>query len=138
MQTVSPSGVHRLNEGQQEKGGNMMARKATAVAVLILFVAGLVGCGTKTYYKITDSATGNTYYAKKVKMKKDGQVIFDSAREGSKMKLRSASVQNISKEDFKQAISATAPVQRVPAQDTPEKPDSDPGTTSEKPAADQP
>ena len=71
------------------------------VVVLALLVA--VGC---RHYEVTDSATNNAYYTHRVKTADDGTVRFKDAKTGRKMELASASVQMISRREYRQATKA--------------------------------
>lgn len=71
-----------------------------AILVLASFVT-LVGCAT--YHKVTDPASQNVYYTKKIKQeKRGGTVTFTDDRTGAKVTLQSSEIQKIPKEEYKE------------------------------------
>jgi hypothetical protein len=88
-------------------GKAFMKIRIIAVAVFLVLLLALTGCGGGTFYKVTQTETGNIYYSKDVKMKEAGVVVFNEAGSGKKVKLEKASVQIISSEEFKAALSSS-------------------------------
>jgi hypothetical protein len=84
-----------------------MRTRIIALPALLVLLLALTGCGGGTYYKVTQTETGNIYYSKDVKMKDAGVVVFHEAGSGRKVKLKNASVQIISSEEFNDALSSS-------------------------------
>jgi uncharacterized protein YceK len=83
-----------------QKSFSSTMRRFFAILVLASFVT-LVGCAT--YHKVTDPASGNVYYTKKLKTQKGGAVMFTDDRTGAKVTLQSSQVQKIPKKEYKEA-----------------------------------
>lgn len=72
-----------------------------AIVLLASFLA-LAGC--TTYHKVTDPASKNVYYTKKIKQQKSGAVTFTDDRTGTKVTLQSSEIQKIPRKEYKEAI----------------------------------
>ena len=72
--------------------------KWTVVATMVL----IAGCAS--YYKVTDPASGRSFYTEKVNRPKDGTTImFKDAKSGAEVTLQSSEVLQISSDEFKKA-----------------------------------
>jgi hypothetical protein len=63
----------------------------------------LAGCGSD-YYRINDPAGEKQYYTKEIKHTKTGAITFKDEKSGSAVTLQSSEVKEISKDDFKAAV----------------------------------
>ena len=63
----------------------------------------LAGCGTD-YYRVNDPAGEKQYYTKEIKNTKTGAITFKDEKSGSVVTLQSSEVKEISKDDFKAAV----------------------------------
>ena len=68
---------------------------------VIAMTAFLAGCGS--YYKVTDTASGRTYYTEDVDRERGGAVVFKDAKTGGKVTLPSSEVMEVSKDEFRKA-----------------------------------
>ena len=105
--------------------------------VVVLGLVFLVA-GCASYYRVTDTQSGNVYYTKKVSTVKGGggAVKLTDTRTGSAVTLQSSEVKEISKKEYKEGLAApvskAAPAAAPPAAAPAEKPAVAP---AEKPAA---
>jgi hypothetical protein len=65
------------------------------ICFLLLFAAGCT-----TYYRITDQATGRTYYTTDYDRTDSGAVVFEDAKSRAKVTLQSSEVSEVSRTDF--------------------------------------
>ncbi len=77
-------------------------RKWSLTIVVLTVCVILVGC--VSYQKVTDPASGNVYYATKVKKQRGGAVTFTDKRTGAEVTLQSSEIQKISGKEFKEAV----------------------------------
>jgi hypothetical protein len=70
------------------------------LGICLLF---LVAAGCSTYYRVTDQATGRTYYTTDVDRTDSGGVVFKDAKSFSKVTLQSSEVREVSRQDFEAA-----------------------------------
>jgi propanediol dehydratase small subunit len=70
-------------------------RKYLGICFLLLFAAGCT-----TYYRISDQATGRTYYTTDYDLTDSGAVVFEDAKSLSKVTLQSSEVSKVSRTDF--------------------------------------
>ena len=79
--------------------------KTTTIALwTICGMTGLLaGCGSD-YYRINDPAGEKQYYTKDIKQTKTGAITFKDEKSGSVVTLQSSEVKEISKDDFKAAV----------------------------------
>ena len=81
----------------------MKSVSLASIMVLAFLTAGCSG----NYYRVTDLATGKSYYTDKVEdAGKAGAVKFKDAKTGSKVTLQSSDVKEIKEEEFDAAIEA--------------------------------
>jgi len=69
--------------------------KYLGICFLLLFAAGCT-----TYYRISDQATGRTYYTTDYDLTDSGAVVFEDAKSLSKVTLQSSEVSKVSRKDF--------------------------------------
>jgi hypothetical protein len=69
--------------------------KYLGICFLLWFAAGCT-----TYYRITDEATGRTYYATDYHRTDSGALVFEDAKSFSKVTLQSSEVSEVSRQDF--------------------------------------
>lgn len=69
--------------------------KYLGICFLLLFA---VGC--TTYYRISDRASGRTYYTTDYDRTDSGAVVFEDAKTLSKVTLQSSEVSEVSRTDF--------------------------------------
>ena len=66
-------------------------------------IMGMAGC--TTYYKVSDPATGHTYYTTKVKKhSSSGAATFEDARTKSTVTIPSSAVKEVSEEEFQAGV----------------------------------
>ena len=65
------------------------------ICFLLLFAA-----GCSSYYRITDQATGRTYYTTEYDRTDSGGVVFEDAKSSSKVTLQSSEVREVSRPDY--------------------------------------
>jgi hypothetical protein len=63
----------------------------------------LVATGCTSYYRVTDQATGRTYYTTDLDRTDSGGVVFKDAKTFSKVTLQSSEVREVSRQDFEAA-----------------------------------
>lgn len=73
---------------------------ATLRNMAICFMFLLFAAGCTTYYRISDRASGSTYYTTDYDRTDSGAVVFKDANSLSKVTLQSSEVREISKSDF--------------------------------------
>jgi hypothetical protein len=93
---------------QKKKGVNVMKRFIAIgwfVGVLGLV---LVVTGCASYYRVTDTQSGNVYYTNKVDTVKGGggAVKLEDTRSGSMVTLQNSEVKEISKKEYKEGLAA--------------------------------
>lgn len=77
------------------------------IAVGMLCGATLIAAGCSSYYRVTDPASGNSYYTTKVEdAGKAGAVRFKDEKTGSKVTLQSSEVKELSEAEFKAGLAA--------------------------------
>ena len=83
--------------------------KTYAVTGLILGVALLV-TGCSSYYRVTDPASGKTYYTTKVsETGRGGAVKIKDGKTGSTVTLQSSEVKEISEDEYEAALKTEPP-----------------------------
>ncbi|MFY4730438.1 hypothetical protein [Nitrospira sp. BLG_2] len=83
------------------------------IVITALMLGGLtmLAAGCTTYYRVTDPASGKTYYTTKVKdAGKGGAVKITDDKTGSTVTLQSSEVKEISSDEYKTGMVTTAPV----------------------------
>ncbi len=90
--------------------------KSVSLASIMVLAFLTAGCGT-SYYRITDPATGKSYYTTEVEdAGKTGAVKFKDEKTGSRVTLQSSDVKEISSKEFDAAMKpATPPAPAKPA-----------------------
>jgi len=79
--------------------------KTTTIAFGILCgVAGLLGGCGGDYYRVNDPAGDKLYYTTDIDRTKTGAITFKDEKSGSVVTLQSSEVKEISKDDFKAAV----------------------------------
>jgi uncharacterized protein YceK len=68
---------------------------------MIAMVAILAGCAS--YYKVTDTTSGRTYYTEGVEQERAGAVKFKDAKTGAQVTLPSTEVIEVSSDEFEKA-----------------------------------
>ena len=82
-----------------------MRKKHLAMWMVFGLIMGMAGC--TTYYKVSDPATGHTYYTTKVKERsRTGAVTFEDAQTKSTVTIPSSAVKEISEEEFQAGVTA--------------------------------
>jgi hypothetical protein len=83
-------------------------------------IMGIAGC--TTYYKVSDPASGHSYYTKKVKERGgSGAIKFEDEKTKSTVTLQSSEIKEISKDEFEAGVTAQltgkapAPAKAAPA-----------------------
>lgn len=76
---------------------NLLAR----LTVLALFFA---AAGCTTYYRINDQSSGRAYYTTDYDRTDSGSIIFEDARDRSKITLQSSEIREISRSDFEAGV----------------------------------
>ncbi|CAI4032088.1 exported protein of unknown function [Nitrospira tepida] len=72
---------------------------------LALFASTVMTAGCTNYYRVTDPASGKSYYSTEVKETgKGGAVKIKDAKTGSTVTLQSSEVKEISEEEYKAGI----------------------------------
>jgi hypothetical protein len=66
-----------------------------STAVLFLFAAGCT-----TYYRISDQTSGRVYYTTDYDRSDSGAIIFEDAKNRSKITLQSSEIREVSRADF--------------------------------------
>ena len=70
-----------------------------SIALLFVFAAGCT-----TYYRISDQASGRVYYTTDYDRADSGAIIFEDAKNRSKITLQSSEVREVSRADFEAGI----------------------------------
>jgi hypothetical protein len=96
LPSVYKNGEHKLNGGAAMKF-HALARLGTAF--LFVFAAGCT-----TYYRINDHASGRVYYTTDYDRADSGAIIFEDAKNRSKITLQSSEVREVSRADFEAGI----------------------------------
>jgi hypothetical protein len=92
-----------------------MRKKHLAMWMVLGLVTGLAGC--TTYYKVSDPASGHTYYTTKVKERVGGAIKFEDEKTKNTVTLQSSEVKEISEEEFEAGLIAQLyPQSQAPAQ----------------------
>jgi len=82
--------------------------KSFSLASIIVLAFLTAGCSS--YYRVTDPASGKSYYTDKVEdAGKAGAVKFKDAKTGSKVTLQSSDVKEINEEEFDAALKPAMP-----------------------------
>ena len=77
------------------------------VVTLALFGCIVVTAGCTNYYRVTDPASGKSYYSTEVKETgRGGAVKIKDAKTGSTVTLQSSEVKEISEEEYKAGLAA--------------------------------
>ena len=63
----------------------------------------LVAAGCTSYYRVTDQASGRTYYTTDYDRTDSGGVVFKDAKSFSKVTLQSSELREVSRQDFEAA-----------------------------------
>jgi hypothetical protein len=69
--------------------------KLVAICFLFLFAAGCT-----TYYRVSDQATGRTYYTTDYDRTDSGAVVFEDAKTRHKVTLQSSEINEVSRSDY--------------------------------------
>ena len=76
----------------------------------VLCVVITLAAGCSTYYKVTDPASGKTYYTKEIKdAGKAGAVKFKDEKSGSMVTLQSSEVKEVLGEDYSTGLTSSMP-----------------------------
>ena len=76
-----------------------MNRRLLTIALAVIFLFGIVGCGS--YYKVVDPGSGNVYYTTKVKKEAGGAVKLKDAKTGADVTIQNSEVTKVKKDEFK-------------------------------------
>jgi len=74
-------------------------KRSRTIALLTLASATVLGSGCASYYAVTDSASGKTYYTTE-KPRRDGGALVFTASDGGHYNLSSAGYKTISKSEY--------------------------------------
>jgi hypothetical protein len=93
---------------QKKKGVNVMKRFIAIGCFVGVLGLVLVVTGCASYYRVTDTQSGNVYYTKKVDTVKGGggAVKLEDTRSGSMVTLQNSEVKEISKKEYKEGLAA--------------------------------
>jgi len=81
-----------------------------SVSLASILVLAFLTAGCSNYYRVTDPASGRSYYTHEVEdAGKAGAVKFKDAKTGSKVTMQSSDVKEISSEEFDAAMKPAAP-----------------------------
>jgi hypothetical protein len=86
-----------MNYGGDAMKLGLFARLGTAS--LLLFIAGCT-----TYYRINDQTSGRVYYTTDYDRSDSGAIVFEDAKNRSKVTLQSSEVREISRADFEAGV----------------------------------
>ena len=76
----------------------------------VLCVVITLAAGCSTYYKVTDPASGKTFYTTEIKQAgKAGAVKFKDEKSGSVVTLQSSEVKEVTGEDYTAALTSATP-----------------------------
>ncbi|MCG6973627.1 MAG: hypothetical protein LJE66_10830 [Desulfobacterales bacterium] len=81
-----------------------MKQKILTTLLAMLFLVGIVGCGS--YYMVKDPTSGNVFYTTKIKAEKGGAIMFEDNKTQTSVTLQNSEVKEISKEQYKSALEA--------------------------------
>ena len=85
-----------------------MRRNRSSTWMLWVVIALAAGC--TTYYRVTDPASGKTYYTKDIEEAgKAGAVKFKDEKSGSIVTLQSSEVKEVTGEDYSAALKSATP-----------------------------
>ena len=88
--------------------------KAYLIRGLMIFALIIAVAGCSSYYRVTDPASGKTYYTKKVnEAGKAGAVKIKDEKTGSTVTLQSSEVKEISEDEYEAGLKAAAPAPTV-------------------------
>ena len=74
-------------------------------SIVLCLTAALLLTGCTNYYKVTDPASGRTYYTTEVERERRSTTIqFKDAKSGSEVTLPASEIKEISKEAYKSAV----------------------------------
>jgi len=86
----------------------MMKRDLIVGVIVCGLIAGVVGCSS--HYRVTDPASGKTYYTTKINdAGRAGAVKINDDRTGSTVTLQSSEVKEISEEEYEAGLKAQPP-----------------------------
>ena len=81
-----------------------------SVSLASIMVLAFLTAGCSNYYRVTDPASGRSYYTHEVEdAGKTGAVKFKDAKTGSKVTMQSSDVKEISSEEFDAAMKPAMP-----------------------------
>ena len=87
-----------------------------SVSLASILVLAFLTAGCSSYYRVTDPASGKTFYTNEVEdAGKAGAVKFKDAKTGSKVTLQSSDVKEINEEEFEAALKPAAATPAKPA-----------------------
>ena len=106
---------------------NQLITKHLTAALMLGGLTMLVaGCSSDHYYRVTHPTSGNEYYTTKIEDSgKGGAVKIKDEKTGSMVTLQSHDVKEISEEEYRAGLTATAkpaPVQPAAVQPAPAQP----------------
>ena len=88
-----------------------MKKFFAASVILSLLALGVTGCSS--YYRVTDPASGKTYYTTKINdAGRAGAVKIKDERTGSTVTLQSSEVREISADEYEAALKGPSPAAR--------------------------
>ncbi|MEL6741747.1 MAG: hypothetical protein AAFP26_13915 [Planctomycetota bacterium] len=80
-------------------GGSVWRRRALGVACVLVAGGTLASCGK--HYRVSDPASGSTYYTKDVNNLRGGAVRFNDAATGERVTLQDSQVERVNKKEYK-------------------------------------
>ena len=85
------------------------------LAIALLFVTALLGCGT-TYYQVKDPGSGHTYYTTEIEEEKGGAITLKDDRTNAQVTIQNSEVMEITGDQYDAAIrTVEVPSSQAPA-----------------------
>ena len=85
-----------------------MVRSSILLAACVFVLS---ACGP-SYYRVTNPATGESYYTTEVKRMDSGAVVIKDAASGSEVTLTSSDIKQIDEAAYKKGLEAPAPAEK--------------------------
>lgn len=76
--------------------------RALALILAAVTLTSVGGC--KKHYRVTDTNSGTTYYAKGMNRKADGSVVFKNRETGERVAVQNSEVERITRREYRDAV----------------------------------